>query len=54
MEQQVLTTLVCDRHQELQRIVAGVAEGRRARREKPAVQRRPRSLRLLDRLLGPR
>lgn len=54
MEQQVLTTLVRDRHQELQRIAAGVAEGKRARRETPAVERRPRLLRLLDRVLGPR
>lgn len=54
MEQQVLTTLVCDRQQELQRIAAGVAEGKRARREATAVERRPRPLRLLDRLLGPR
>lgn len=54
MDQQLLTTLVRDRHQDLNRIAAEVANGRRARDEAAAVERRPRSLRLLDRLIGPR
>lgn len=54
MEQQVLTTLVRDRHQELHRTAARVAGARRARREARAGEGRPRSLRLLDRVLGPR
>lgn len=54
MEQQLLTTLVSDRHQELRRIAAGVASGRRAREEARTLERRQRALRLLDRLLGPR
>lgn len=54
MEQQVMTTLVRDRHQDLNRIAAEVASGRRARVEALATRRRPRSLRLLDRVLGPR
>lgn len=54
MEQQVLNTLVRDRHHELRRVAADVASGRRARTEARAVERRPHPLRLLDRVLGPR
>lgn len=54
MEQQVLTTLVRDRHHDLNRIAAEVASGRKARVEARAAARRPRPLRLLDRVLGPR
>lgn len=52
MEQQLLTTLVRDRHQALLRVASEVASGKQARIETRTVERRPRSLRLLDRVLG--
>ncbi len=54
MEQQVLTTLVRDRHHDLNRIAAEVANGRSVRREARGAGRRPRALRVLNRVLGPR
>ena len=54
MEQQVMTTLVRDRHHQLHRIAADVARERRARDEAAAGVRRLQPLRFLNRVLGPR
>lgn len=54
VEQDLLSTLARDRHQELRRIAAEVAEGRRARDRGRNGGARHLSLRLLARVLGPR